>query len=58
MHLTIITPVHTAITAESCGSYTWTSGNNLTYTASGDYTYSHLDANGCTQVDTLHLTIL
>ncbi|MCQ2277065.1 MAG: gliding motility-associated C-terminal domain-containing protein, partial [Bacteroidales bacterium] len=28
-----------------------------TYTTSGDYTYSHEDANGCTQVDTLHLTI-
>ena len=24
---------------------------------SGTYTYSHLDNNGCTQVDTLHLTI-
>ncbi|MBR3960580.1 MAG: T9SS type A sorting domain-containing protein, partial [Bacteroidales bacterium] len=27
------------------------------YAVSGDYTYSHLDNNGCTQVDTLHLTI-
>ena len=57
LHLTIFTPVNTAITVEECGSYTWTAGNNLTYTTSGDYTYSHTDANGCTQVDTLHLTI-
>ena len=57
LHLTIFTPANTAITVEECGSYTWTSGNNLTYTTSGDYTYSHTDANGCTQVDTLHLTI-
>ena len=38
----------------ACESYTW---NGTAYTASGDYTYSHNDANGCVQVDTLHLTI-
>jgi len=54
LHLTIFNPVHTAVTAEDCGSYVW---NGMTYTVSGDYTYEHLDANGCTQVDTLHLTI-
>ena len=54
LHLTIFNPTHTAIIAESCGSYEW---NGETYTASGDYLYSHTDANGCTQVDTLHLTI-
>ncbi len=37
-----------------CDSYTW---NNTEYTQSGDYTYSHTDNNGCTQVDTLHLTV-
>ena len=57
LHLTIFTPIHTAITVAECGSYTWTGGNSQTYTESGNYTYSHQDAHGCTQVDTLHLTI-
>ena len=57
LHLTIFQPANIAITVAECGSYTWTSGNGVTYTASGNYTYSHTDANGCTQVDTLHLTI-
>ncbi|MBR6174815.1 MAG: T9SS type A sorting domain-containing protein, partial [Bacteroidales bacterium] len=38
----------------ACESFTW---NGTTYTTSGDYTYAHEDANGCTQVDTLHLTV-
>ncbi len=54
LHLTINNPVHTATTEAACESYTW---NGSPYTASGDYTYNHLDVNGCTQVDTLHLTI-
>ena len=58
MVLTVNTPAHGSVTVEECGSYTWTTGNGQTYTASGDYTYSHTDVNGCTQVDTLHLTIL
>ena len=57
LHLTINNPVHTALTATACETYTWTAGDGETYTISGDYTYSHEDANGCTQVDTLHLTI-
>ncbi|MGX8712203.1 MAG: fibronectin type III domain-containing protein [bacterium] len=57
LHLTINTPVHTAMTEVACESYTWEAGDGETYTESGDYTFSHEDANGCTQVDTLHLTI-
>ena len=57
LHLTIHNPTHTAITVSECGSYTWSAGNGQTYTQSGHYQYSHTDANGCTQVDTLHLTI-
>ena len=38
----------------ACESYCW---HGTTYTVDGDYTYSHTDTNGCTQVDTLHLTI-
>ena len=55
--LTINNPTHVAYNETACESYTWTSGNGETYTTSGNYTYSHTDANGCTQVDTLHLTV-
>ena len=58
LHLTIHTPVHTATSLTNCNSYTWTEGTGMTYTTSGTYTYAHPDANGCTQVDTLHLIIL
>ena len=57
LHLTVFHPQHTATTANECGSYTWTSGDGQTYNQSGIYLHSHTDANGCTQVDTLHLTI-
>ena len=57
LHLTINNPVHTVTTEMVCGSYTWTTGTGITYTESGTYLHSHEDANGCTQVDTLHLTI-
>ena len=57
LYLTINNPVNTVTTEESCGNYTW-AANGQTYYASGEYTYSHTDANGCTQVDTLRLTIL
>ena len=56
LHLTIHNPTHASFTETACGSYTWLA-NNTEYTQSGTYTYSHQDANGCTQVDTLHLTI-
>ena len=52
--LTVHHPVHVAKTDTACETYTW---NGKVYTASGDYTYTHLDSNGCTQVDTLHLTV-
>ena len=57
LHLTVNPPAHSSTTIDTCESYTWTDGNGQTYTTSDDYTYSHQDANGCTQVDTLHLTI-
>jgi gliding motility-associated-like protein len=58
LHLTVNHPVHVSFVQEQCGgTYTWTDGDGQEYAASGDYTYPHSDANGCTQVDTLHLTI-
>ena len=58
-YLMVNHPAHTAITETACESYVWThaDGTTQTCTVSDDYTYSHIDANGCTQVDTLHLTI-
>ncbi len=57
LHLTIKQPQHQAYTVTAYDTYTWANGNGQTYTTSGDYQYSHLDNNGCTQVDTLHLTV-
>jgi hypothetical protein len=42
----------------TCGSYTWTSGNGQTYTASGSYTMNLTNIHGCDSTVTLHLTIL
>ena len=58
LHLTVNHPVHdTTIHVQCGGTFVWTDGNGQEYTESGDYLHSHPDANGCTQVDTLHLTI-
>jgi len=55
LHLTIGEPHHQAYTQYSCEpTYTWING--VTYDHDGDYTYPHYDANGCLQVDTLHLS--
>ncbi|MBQ3733778.1 MAG: gliding motility-associated C-terminal domain-containing protein, partial [Bacteroidales bacterium] len=55
LHLTVNDPVHTAVSDFACDNYHW---NGQTYTETGTYTFSHADENGCTQVDTLHLTFL
>ena len=41
-------------TVVACDEYTW---NGITYTASGDYTFSTTAANGCDSIATLHLTV-
>ena len=56
LHLTVFQPTHESYTAEACGEYLWDVSGE-TYTTSGDHLYAHEDANGCEQVDTLHLTI-
>jgi hypothetical protein len=58
LHLTILQPTPARFFETACESYTWTNGNGQTYTQSGIYTHAHDDANGCTQVDTLFLTIM
>ncbi|MBQ3733632.1 MAG: T9SS type A sorting domain-containing protein [Bacteroidales bacterium] len=57
LHLTINNPTHTAIRVDTCDNFTWLNGTGQNYTTTGTYTYAHIDANGCTQVDTLYLTI-
>ena len=48
---------HNSIEETACESYTWSSGDGLTYTESGTYTYPYENEEGCPSVDTLHLTI-
>ena len=59
LHLTIHHPEHMTFVFERCGSFTptWADGYSETYTESGVYTHSYEDANGCTETDTLYLTI-
>jgi hypothetical protein len=56
LKLTINTATNIATTVSACNSYLW-SKNSVTYTQSGNYTYSYTNGNGCASVDTLHLTI-
>lgn len=50
-------PPHTGYTVVACDSYLWNE-NGVTYTTSGNYIYRHSDSiYGCTQTDTLHLTL-
>ena len=59
LHLTLLHPENMSFVREACGSYTptWADGYSQTYTESGVYTHSYEDANGCTETDTLYLTI-
>jgi len=52
--LTINQPTTSTTNVTACTSYVW---NSTTYTASGTYTYSTVNAVGCDSVVTLHLTI-
>ncbi len=55
--LTINNSTHNSNTVYDCVSYTWASGNGITYTSSGTYLYSYTNGAGCASMDTLHLTI-
>ena len=59
LHLTINHPHHESYAVTAYDTYTWSApeGNGETYTVGGTYFYTHTDINGCTQVDTLYLTI-
>ena len=59
LHLSLLHPENMSFVIERCESFTptWADGYSETYTESGVYTHSYEDANGCTEVDTLYLTI-
>jgi alpha-tubulin suppressor-like RCC1 family protein len=55
LNLTINTTTNNVTTIKTAfNSYTW---NGTNYTTSGTYTYSSSNVNGCTNVDTLKLTV-
>ena len=54
--LTIGNNASSSMSATACDSYTW-SVDGQTYTASGTYTNTSTNAAGCTQIDSLVLTI-
>ncbi len=56
LNLTINNNTSASSTASACDTYTW-SCNGTTYTISGAYTCTSLNAAGCTNTETLNLTI-
>ena len=54
MNLVVLPNASSDTTVVACDEYTW---NGVTYTASGDYTFSTTAANGCDSIATLHLTV-
>ncbi len=54
--LTILPNTATSVSVTACNSYTWPA-NGVTYTNSGIYSFTTLNANGCTNTATLNLTI-
>src|SRR5678809_1488337 len=57
LDLTINNGTHTTVPVTACTSYTWTTGDGQTYTASGLHDYITTGANGCPDTLTLDLTI-
>lgn len=54
--ITVNQPTITSTSHVDCDTYTWPI-NSATYTNSGDYVYTYLNATNCVSSDTLHLTI-
>ena len=57
LNVTIINGVTIDTTIYACEEYTWTDGNGLTYTASGDYLHTIGGATGCADSVWLHLIV-
>ena len=56
LNLTINNNTTSSSSATACNSYTWACDGN-TYTASGAYSCTSLNTSGCTNTETLNLTI-
>ncbi len=56
LNLTINTATNVTQTTTACNSYTW-AANGVTYTSSGIYSFTSLNAAGCMFTTTLDLTI-
>jgi hypothetical protein len=56
LDLTINNSSTSSSSATACDSYTWTC-NNITYSNSGSYTCTFLNASGCVHTSTLNLTV-
>jgi len=56
LNLTINTSTSSTQSQTACDTYTWTT-NGITYTASGVYTSTSLNAAGCALTNTLNLTV-
>ena len=56
LNLTINNPTSSYLSVSECEDYIW-SVNNVTYSTSGLYIDSSLNADGCTQLDSLDLSI-
>jgi hypothetical protein len=57
LNLTINNSTSSSDSQTACDSYTWTAGTGTTYTESGIYTSTGLNAAGCTDTKTIVLTI-
>ncbi|MCQ2285627.1 MAG: T9SS type A sorting domain-containing protein [Bacteroidales bacterium] len=56
LHLTILNATYATVYATECTQYTWPL-NNMTYTKSGQYTDTLVNAANCDSIVTLNLTI-
>ncbi len=56
LNLTINNSTSQTTSATVCATYTW-SCNNVTYTSSGNYTCTSINAAGCVHTSTLNLTV-
>ncbi|GBL35011.1 serine-rich adhesin for platelets [Filimonas sp.] len=57
LNLTINYSTSTSQSITACNTYTWSSGTGLTYTVSGTYTKTSINAAGCVHTSILNLTI-
>ncbi len=57
LNLTVNYSTTSSQSVTACNAYTWASGTGLTYTQSGMYTKTSINAGGCIHTSILHLTV-